>query len=346
MTEANREAAAYHALAEYFGSSYARLTAARRAKKSWQAALAAENLGGHLTGSYPALTTNNIRLMLADDSAFPPLLRELPQPPHGIYVKGTLPIDKQTIAIVGTRKATVEGRTMAREFARTFARAGVTVVSGLAFGIDAAAHLGALEAHGRTVAVLACGVDTPYPVSHTNLARRITKESGALVSEYPPGSPPLPYRFLERNRLVAGLSLGVVVIEAPNASGSLVTARLAAEAGRSVFVLPGPARHPNFVGSHALIRDGAELATCPEEVLESLGLVPLKELRDAARAATTPEDGSAAEIIAVLRGSTSPVSIDTIIERTGLTVPEATRTLTTLILEDAVRETNAGYVLA
>ena len=283
-----------------------------------------------------------VRLMLADDSDFPPLLREIPLPPFGIYVKGNLPDPTQpAIAIVGTRKATEDGVETARRLGAELARAGAVIVSGLAFGIDAAAHTGCLDADGRTVAVLGNGLDAVYPKSNERLARRILEQGGALVSEYPLGTPSLPHHFLERNRLISGLSLGIVVIEAPKASGSLATARFALEQNRDVFVVPGPARHQNFHGSHELIRSGARLVTSATEVLEDLNLVE-PDPDTPAKNFGSEEEKIIFEVIGKAR---EPLEIDKIIEITHLESRIANQALTMLLLKNIVQEKGEGYVI-
>ena len=203
------------------------------------------------------------------------------------------------IAIVGTRRATPDGKSTARRFAAELARAGIVIVSGLAFGVDAAAHEGCLDAEGKTVAVLACGLANIYPRNNEPLAKKILAQGGAIISEYPPDMPAYPSRFLERNRIVSGLSKGTLVIEAPERSGSLATARFALEQNRDVFVVPGPIAHPNFKGSHALIRQGAELVTTPEDILESYGIAREKSI--GAEFAGTPEEKAILEFLAAAR---------------------------------------------
>jgi len=199
-------------------------------------------------------------------------LTEMPWQPFGLYLKGALFDEAPHIAIVGTRRATEEGRALAREFGNFFGACGVSLVSGLALGIDGEAHRGTLEALGKTIAVLPCGLDRIYPREHEFLAKEILSSGGTLVSEYPLGSISYPARFIERNRIISALSRGVIVIEAPEGSGALATARFALEQNRDVFVVPGPMKHPNYAGSHTLIRDGAELISSPEDVLFSLGI--------------------------------------------------------------------------
>ncbi|MEX2053972.1 MAG: DNA-processing protein DprA [Candidatus Colwellbacteria bacterium] len=205
------------------------------------------------------------------DKEYPRLLREIPDPPKEIYVRGKIPTQPSVIAIVGTRKASARGKELAQEFATLLAQAGCVVVSGLALGIDTAAHKGALLAKGRTVAVLGNAIDSIYPEANRGLANRIIKQ-GAVISEYGPGARIEKSNFLQRNRIISGLSQAVLVIEAPERSGALATARHAGEQGRDIFVIPGNVDNPNYVGSHQLIRDGAILVRSVEDVLEDLRL--------------------------------------------------------------------------
>jgi len=207
------------------------------------------------------------------DSAYPAALLDIYDPPSTIFVKGTLDLSSTAIAIVGARRCTGYGRTVAEDMAADLASAGVTVVSGMARGIDSAAHLGALRA-GRTVAVLGSGLDIIYPPENRTLARRIMA-GGALISEFPPGTPPRPLNFPARNRLISGLSSAVVVVEASKRSGALITADFALEQGKEVLVVPGSVRSPASAGCHDLLKQGAGLASSAGDVLEALGLSPV-----------------------------------------------------------------------
>ena len=213
-----------------------------------------------------------IEIVTLGDAEFPQLLREAPTPPSVLYMKGSLlDQDLKAMAMVGTRRCTAYGRQMAASMAEELARAGVTVVSGLALGIDGQAHRGALAGGGRTIAVLGSGVDQIYPSSHRDLAAQII-ENGAVISDYPPGTKPDARNFPPRNRIIAGLSKGVVVVEAPAKSGALITVDFAADYGRDVFCVPGNAMSELSAGCHALIRDGARLVTSAADLLEDLGM--------------------------------------------------------------------------
>lgn len=234
-----------------------------------------------------------MRLPLHDPD-YPDLLRRTPDPPRTLHVAGDPALLWHPgIAIVGSRGPTQGGHEMAFAFARAFAASGLAVVSGMAAGIDAAAHEGALSAGGRTVAVLGSGVDVPYPRRNTALHARIVR-TGAVVSEYPPGTPARKGQFPRRNRIVAGLALGTLVVEAAHRSGALITARLAADAGREVFAIPGSIHNPKAKGCHRLIREGAALVETPEEVIEALAPVAeglAESLRERLTSPGEPEGG-------------------------------------------------------
>ncbi len=204
------------------------------------------------------------------DPHYPPLLRSISDPPLALYVRGRLP-QEVCVGVVGTRNPSPDGEYVARRMAFELGSAGVCVVSGLARGIDAAAHKGALEGGGSTVAVLGCGVDVCYPVCHEALAGQIVK-SGALLSEYPPGTPPTKHHFPLRNRIISGLARAVVVVEAALRSGALITADLALEQGREVFAVPGSVLNPRTAGPHRLLREGASWAESAADVLRALGV--------------------------------------------------------------------------
>jgi DNA processing protein len=293
------------------------------------------------------LAEPNRHLLRFTDPDFPPQLADIPQPPAALFVAGdpALLLGAQ-VALVGSRSASARGLANAREFARAFARAGLTVVSGLADGIDGAAHAGALEAGGATVAVIGTGPDLVYPRKHRELAARIA-QYGAVVSEFPLGTTALPAHFPQRNRLIAGLALGTLVIEASLQSGSLITARLAGETGREVFALPGSIHSPLSRGCHKLIRDGARLTETAREVIEALAPgaqalgAQLRQRLEAGPAGeseslapTRSDDPDYASLLAAL-GET-PLGLDELTARTGLKPAELSSMLLLLELEGAV----------
>ncbi len=236
-----------------------------------------------LTKLHQKCADHQLNILTITDEGYPALLKEIDDPPPVLFVQGSFTkADELAVAVVGTRKCTPYGRTVARELATNLAQRGFTIVSGLAPGIDGEAHTAALETGGRTIAVLACGADITYPRQHRQLREQIA-HSGAVITECPFGTTPLRERFPVRNRLISGLSLGTVVVEAPSKSGALITARLAAEQGREVFAVPGDIHSPNSRGCHGLIKDGAQLVEVPEDVVDGLGImlraVPAREQR-------------------------------------------------------------------
>jgi DNA processing protein len=262
-----------------------------------------------------------------DEPGYPPYLRELFDPPPVLYVRGRLQADEgpTSVAIVGSRAASPAGLALARCMARDLAAAGATVVSGLARGIDTAAHRGALDAAGRTVAVLGSGLDRLYPPENEALAAAIA-EKGAVVSEFPLGTIPYPANFPRRNRVIAGWSRAVVVVEAAQRSGALVTARAALEEGRDVFAVPGHPSHRASAGCNQLIRDGAGLVRDAADVAQEIGL--------ALPVAQEPPPGD--HVLAALRDDT-PSSLEELGRRSGLETPALLVRLTELELADKVR---------
>ncbi len=223
-------------------------------------------------GELERLIRSGIRAVHPGHPSYPRLLAEISGRPSILYVRGELtPADDASVAIVGTRRATPYGRQAAERIAAELAQAGVTVVSGLARGVDAAAHRAALEAGGRTIAVLGSGPDVIYPAEHRRLAEQIL-ESGAILSELPPGAKPDAQNFPARNRIVSGMTLGTLIVEAPLRSGALITASFAADQGREVFVIPGSIFAQTAEGTNALLRDGARLVRDGADILEDLGL--------------------------------------------------------------------------
>lgn len=280
------------------------------------------------------------------DARFPRLLAELPDPPSLIYIRGQLlPTDGLSIAIVGTRGATQYGRSQAARFARILSRSGLTIVSGLARGIDAAAHQGALEAGGRTIAVLCSGVAEVYPPGHVDLAEQIVA-SGALISEYPPGTRPRRGMFPQRNRLISGLSLGTIVVEAAERSGALITARLSGEQGREVLAVPGLVTAPGSKGCHMLIRDGAILVRSPEDVLDALGplvegvtISPDQTVRDASELQLNEQETAVLQAIGV-----EPTDINSVVDASELPVARVLSTLSVLEMRHLVRRVSGQTV--
>lgn len=271
---------------------------------------------------------------------YPARLRMIADPPPFLYIKGALKVeDDQSVAIVGSRSASDYGRRVARDLARGLASLGFTVVSGMARGIDGAAHESALQAGGRTIAVLGSGVERPYPPEHETLYRRIS-ENGAVVSELPVGTRPLAFNFPARNRLISGLSLGVVVVEATEKSGSLITASLALEQGREVFAVPGEAGASRSRGAHQLIRQGAKLVETVNDIIEEIapqlirraGTVPEPRAR-----VLPPNAGENTRKILILLQD-NPLHVDQVIERSGLSPAQVLGILLDLELQGFIRQ--------
>ncbi|MCU0241357.1 MAG: DNA-processing protein DprA [Vicinamibacteria bacterium] len=269
-----------------------------------------------------------VTLVGLDDPLYPPLLHEIYDPPGVLFTRGALIPHEgaEAVAIVGSRKASAQGLAFARVLARDLAQAGLTIVSGLARGVDTAAHEGALEADGRTVAILGSGLNRLYPPENKALAERIEKK-GAVVSELPLDTPPAPYHFPRRNRLIAGWGRLVVIVEAGERSGALVTARLALDEGREVMAVPGHPGYPGATGTNLLIRDGATLVRHADDVLEGLGI--MRPTTPAAPAANDP-------LLAALRRDT-PCSLEDLQARCGQPIPELLARLTELELLARVR---------
>lgn len=341
--EAMEEALYYNAVAVALEGDYRRIAKLAQRFPDWKStydSFRQNDSPPDAEAAWKLLGAIGVRLVLLGDEAFPPILREIHHPPFGIYLLGELP-SENTMAIVGTRRATPDGKLIAKRFARELARGGFTIVSGLALGIDAAAHEGCLEAKGRTIAVLASGLNAIYPATNENLGRKIIENGGAIISEYPLDSSPLPYRFLERNRIVSGLSKGVLVVECPKESGSLATARFALEQNRDVFVVPGNISHPNFFGSHALIRQGAELVTMPEDIFESYGIIREEKMSHEENVGT-PEEKL---VLKALRSISAPADVDKIIEMTTLEPRIINQALSFLLIKNVIRETEEGYTI-
>jgi len=299
-----------------------------------------------LEGDLAWLAQPGHRLLRCDEEDFPPQLETIPSPPAALFVAGdAAALLAPQVAIVGARSASAQGLANARDFARTLGRAGLTVTSGMADGIDGAAHAAALEAGGMTVAVVGTGPDLVYPRKHRDLSARI-EQHGAIVSEFPPGTEARPDHFPRRNRLIAGLALGTLVVEAGLQSGSLITARLAGEAGREVFALPGSIHNPLAKGCHRLIRDGARLVETAAEVIEALGPAALAqgaglrarlEATEAAPHQGFPARAQDPDYASLLAGlGDEPASLDELVDRTGLAPAALSSMLLLLELEGVV----------
>ncbi len=330
----------FRALLEAFGS----------AEQAWQAPtddLMASGLGAKVVQNllqarkqvdlqqvWDSIQAQGITVLTWEDEAYPRRLREIDQPPPVLYLRGELTSeDEWAVAIVGTRRLTAYGRQVTEEIAGTLARSGVTIVSGLARGVDSIAHQAALNAGGRTLAVLGCGVDCIYPPENRRLAEQMLAR-GALLSDYAPGTPPDGPNFPPRNRIISGLSLAVVVVEAGLTSGALITATFAAEQGREVFAVPGNITAPQSQGANRLIQNGAHVLLSAQDVLETLNLTMVSQQR-LARVAL-PSDPTEAQLFQAL--GRQPRHVDEICLSTGLPIEQVSATLALMELKGLARQ--------
>lgn len=268
------------------------------------------------------------------DENYPANLRQIDAPPPLIFVRGELfDTDEVAVALVGTRRATSYGREVAHNVATELAQAGVTVVSGLALGVDTVAHRAALEAGGRTIAVLGSGVDQIYPAQNHQLALEIER-NGALVSEYPIGTRPMAANFPPRNRIISGLSRSVVIVEASQQSGALITAEFALDQGRELFAVPGSILHPGSSGCNELIRNGAAPLLSTNDLLEQLNIMRALEQKEVRR--TVPADPLEAKLLEYI--SLEPLHIDEIVRRSSLSAPQVTGLLAMMELKGMIRQ--------
>ncbi|MBM3126053.1 MAG: DNA-protecting protein DprA [Chloroflexi bacterium] len=288
------------------------------------------------------IENQGIKILTWQDSEYPSRLKEIEQPPPVLYIRGSfLEEDLFAISIVGTRRVSPYGRQITEEIAAFLAGNGVTVISGLARGVDAIAHQSALKAGGRTIAVLGCGVDKIYPPEHRGLAGQIM-ERGAILSDYAPGTPPDASNFPPRNRIISGLSLAVVVIEAGETSGALITAEFAAEQGREVFAVPGSILAPQSRGTNKLIQNGALPLLSGNDLLQALDLKRIGERTSARR--SLPVDETEARLLEIL--GSEPLHIDEIRNRLELPIEKVSATLALMELKGMARQTGGmSYVV-
>ena len=279
------------------------------------------------------------------DAAYPGLLRQIPDPPPVLFVLGDVKaLSTPQLAVVGSRNPTPQGEQNAFEFSRALAATGLTITSGMALGIDAQCHRGAIAAQGQTIAVTGTGLDRVYPKSHRDLAHQIA-ECGALVSEFPLGTPALKENFPRRNRIISGLSLGTLVVEASIGSGSLITARQALDQGREVLAIPGSIHNPLARGCHSLIRQGAKLVETAQDVLEEIRFDAIFSTPKFSTEHSAAEHAglSAEERIVLDALAHEPASVDTIVHRTGLTADQVSSILLMLELSAQVKTSRANY---
>lgn len=322
-----------------FGASNQQLRAVEGIASTHLGKLRAVEAEANVDAMLERLDELDAHLLPINDEAYPPLLREIEDPPPLLFVRGDFTDrDDLSVALVGTRKRSTYGEMVADQLSRDLVRRGFTVVSGLAVGIDSDAHDGTLEAGGRTIAVTACGIDVNYPAANADLRERITK-SGAVISEFAMGAPAARHCFPQRNRILSGLSLGTVVIEAPTKSGALITARLAGEMGREVFAVPGNVTSPVSRGCHALLRDGATLVETAEDIVEGLGIMleAVPEREPAAERERKLDDLPAdqREVLGAL--SHQPRNIDDVAADCQMPVPQVSSALMLLEVKGLVK---------
>ncbi len=328
-------------------------------KDAWQATPAEVKSSGLDNGSVRSITSwrpkvsldaemeklerYGVQVLTWHDPNYPPRLKEIYDYPAVLYIRGCLlPEDEWCLAVVGTRRATVYGRQVTEEIVADLAKSKITIVSGLARGIDSVAHHSALEAGGRSLAVFACGLDTVYPAENAALARSIMQQ-GALISEYPLGTKPRAENFPRRNRIMSGLSLGVLVAEAGETSGAMITANMALEQNREVFAIPGSILSPSSMGTNRLIQEGAKLVRDYTDILEELNLTAVArqiEMKEIIPASDT-------EALLLKQLGAEPVHIDEVCRSSGLPISEVSSTLAMMELKGLVKQMGAmNYTLA
>lgn len=334
-----KETKYYNALNVLYKGNYDRLKKVREISQSWEAAWQREkNAAPDIEAEWQKLEKLKIQLILRDQLEFPPLLREIPFTPFGIYVLGKIDYSLPAIAIVGTRSASAFGKETAKKFSENLAAAGITVVSGLALGIDAAAHQGALASAGKTMAVLGTALNYFYPRQNSQLAEKILETGGALISEYPLNQEYRPQNFLIRNRIISGLSLGTLIIEAPEKSGALATVRFALEQNRDVFVVPGNIYAQNYRGSNELIKSGAIPVTTPEDILDFLGIQKTEAIKKELKISA----GSDEVLKAIKKES---LTTEELLLATNLNLSELNKDLAVLVVKGIIKESNGKYYL-
>lgn len=319
-------------------------------ESAWQAdsaELAAAGLGAKLVERVEAarisvdldqvwarIEAQGIKILTWGDESYPARLKEVDQPPPVLYIRGEyLPEDLYAVAVVGTRKVTAYGRQVTEELCSHLAANGMTVISGLARGVDAIAHQTALKAGGRTIAVLGSGVDKIYPPEHRGLAEKMM-EQGAIVSDYAVGTPPDASNFPPRNRIISGLSLAVVVVEAAETSGALITAEFAAEQGREIFAVPGSILAPQSKGTNRLIQKGAQPLLTPADLMQALDISRIGAQKSARKA--LPADEIEAKVLSVL--GREPMHVDEIRSQADLPIEKISATLALMELKGMVRQ--------
>jgi DNA processing protein len=335
----------YNALNNLFGGDYLKLKRVWERFNDWKKAWNYEkNADINVEEEWQKLKKQKISLILKEDAEYPELLKEIPAPPFGIYVLGSIRYAQPAIAIVGTRAAAPQGKELAKKFARQLSDLGFAVISGLAMGIDECAHRGALEGKGNTIAVLGTPLNHIYPRQNEKLALGIIEKGGAIISEFPFAQEYHRQNFIIRNRIISGLANATLVIEAPEKSGALATARFAVEQNRDLFVIPGSVGMKNYHGSNELIKAGAIMTTEIKDILVHFGI----ELCGAGNNSLVGENektGSENMIIVALKNKGGQLTAEELLKLTAMEVGELNRNLAMLVIKGIIKELNGKYSL-
>lgn len=296
------------------------------------------------------LAKENFKTIRLTDKDYPFLLKETVLPPQLLYIRGAIePRDKNAVAIVGARVATSEGLKTAYDLAFQLAQSGVTIVSGLAQGIDTEAHKGALDAGGRTIAVLGTGVDIIYPTSNIELSKRIQNGGqGAIISEFAPGTPAYPSNFPQRNRIISGLALGTVVVEAREKSGALITARFALEQNRDVFAVPGPIGRPTSYGPNRLIKEGAKIVTAVDDIMEELNIATSNKRQETSNKQSKKlkfDNIAGDELKIATMLADEPKTVEELIQESKIAAPQVSALISMLEIKGVIQKVGGRYTI-
>lgn len=334
------EAKYYNALNLLYRSDYSKLQKAWKKFQNWEKAFINEKSGINAEKEWKKLADLNISLLLKENPSYPELLKEIPLPPLGIYALGNLGYKKPSIAIIGTRNATPQGKELAKFFSEKLSLAGMPIISGLAMGIDEFAHKGALEGGAKTIAVLGTPINHIYPKHNEQLAKNILGSGGAIISEFPIDNPYRKDNFLIRNRIISGLANALLIIEAPERSGSLATARFALDQNREMFVIPGNIGAANYKGSNALIKAGATPVTEPSDILNYFGINSDKIVSSGSQSGSQEEK----EILNAFKKE-EKLTIEQLLETTKKDLSDLNKNLAMLTIKGIIKETNGKYYL-
>jgi len=333
------EAKFYNALNVYYKGDYGELKKCWDQFQNWEKGWSVKKANFDVEKEWQKLKDQKISLILKEDESYPKLLREISFPSFGLYLLGNFQYSQPAVAIVGTRSATPQGKELARQFASALSQAGLTVISGLALGIDAAAHQGALDGGGKTIAVLGTPLNHIYPRQNERLAKEILKNGGAIISEFPFNQEYHPQNFLIRNRIISGLSNAILIIEAPERSGALATAKFALEQNREVLAVPGNITAQNYKGSNALIKAGATPVTSPEDILDYFQIE-----KPASPKTELETDSSDNPILKVLKKK-GELTLEQILNESLLEISELNKNLGALVIKGIIKESNGKYYL-